>query len=107
MASERDTWEQREDPSAAVRHREEESELASAAVVRAVADLRRCDPTELAPLYDAVDPDSLDRLLARPPPADGHLRISFDYEGARVEAWNDGRLGVRARERPARPETRR
>lgn len=34
------------------------------AVVDAVADVRDCDPIELPPLNDAVDPEALDELFA-------------------------------------------
>jgi hypothetical protein len=34
------------------------------AVVDAVADARDCDPLDLPPLNDAVDPDALDALFA-------------------------------------------
>jgi hypothetical protein len=34
------------------------------AVVDAVADARDCDPMDLPPLNDAVDPDALDDLFA-------------------------------------------
>jgi hypothetical protein len=48
--------------------RPDDSEAVSHAVVEAVASARDTDPLELPPLYDAVDPDALNRL--------------FDYEHA-------------------------
>ena len=51
------------------------------AVVDAVADARDCEPIELPPLNDAVDPDALDDLFADTPSGrpryDGHLTFRY------------------------------
>ena len=50
---------------------------ATEAVVSLVAQEESCDPLELPPLYESVDPEALDRICEV---ADGSsLRISFDY----------------------------
>lgn len=59
----------------------------SEAVVRTVADTKEVSPTELSrPLYEAVDPDALDRLVG--PPTNGSessdVSVAFDYCGFRV-----------------------
>lgn len=46
-----------------------------------IADLERCDELDLPPLYDAVDPDALVRLVD----SAAGVRISFAYDDYRVE----------------------
>lgn len=67
------------------------SDTRSEAVVRAVANARDADPTDLEPLYNAVDPDALDALFT-----DGHAddRIVFRYCGHEVTVYADGRVLV-------------
>lgn len=71
-------------PSSAVGHRERTRPRPSVAVVEAVAEVRGCDPAELRPLYDVVDPDVLDALGAGRRAGDGP-RLAFEYEGVAVE----------------------
>ncbi|MCL9814321.1 HalOD1 output domain-containing protein [Natranaeroarchaeum aerophilus] len=52
------------------------------AVVSLVAETGDRDPLDLPPLYDAVDPEALDRLCART--SDSELRVSFEYAGYTV-----------------------
>lgn len=66
-------------------------------VVRAVAALTDSRPTELEPLYDAVDPDALNRLYRpesgrRGGPDDG--RATFTYGGCRVQVFAAGAVEV-------------
>jgi len=57
------------------------------AVVRAVATVRGVDPIDLrTPLFEAIDPDALDRLFASP--ADD-LSVSFRYHGHDVTLTAD------------------
>lgn len=62
-------------------------------VVAAVAEAKGVDPLELEPLYDAVDPDGLNRLF-RPVvgsvPTD--IRIGFSYADCRVVVHGDGEV---------------
>ena len=68
----------------------------SEAVVDAVATLDGVSPTELAPLYDAVEPDALDALFehadrqGRP----GDQRLCFAYAGYDVTVCGDGTVSV-------------
>lgn len=48
----------------------------SMTVVSAVADSEGTDPTELPPLYRAIDPDVLDSLIE-----DRSVAVSFEYYG--------------------------
>ncbi|MWG34010.1 HalOD1 output domain-containing protein [Halomarina oriensis] len=52
----------------------------SVAVVEAIAREAGVSPLDLPPLYDAIDPDSLDRLL----PQDGTAEMTFRYYGYEV-----------------------
>lgn len=68
------------------------SERLSEAVVRAVADAEGVDPIDLdTPLYEAIDPDALDRLFesqkGRPTG-----RLTFSYRGYDVCVTADGQL---------------
>lgn len=58
----------------------------TSAVVEAVADHAGVCPTDLPPLYEAVDPGALEALLSRP----GPIRVRFSYAGYRVTVLVDG-----------------
>lgn len=72
----------------------------SMTVVTAVAKAAEADPTELPPLYEAVDPDALDKLLGgglgRSGGQDGYL--TFTYAGYSVTVHADGEIVVHAAE---------
>lgn len=57
----------------------------SRAVLLAVADAEGVDPTDLPSLYEATDPDALDRLLSR----DGG-QVRFNYHGYQVTVGQQG-----------------
>jgi hypothetical protein len=72
----------------------------SRAVVEAVAEAEGVDSVELTPpLYEAVDPDALNRLFAATPSA-GRMegRVSFRYNGYEVTVWGDGYVSIASRE---------
>lgn len=48
-------------------------------IVSAVADSEGADPTDIPPLYQVIDPDALDNLLA-----DRSVTVSFEYFGYNV-----------------------
>lgn len=68
----------------------------SEAVVERVAAREGVDPTELGvPLFESIDPDSLDRLVReasseRTPP----IRVEFTYYGYDVTVASDGSVTV-------------
>ena len=64
------------------------------AVVSAVADVEGTDPVELPPLYDAIDPDSLNKLFASG--SESVNRISFDYAGYSIVVEATGTVRVRS-----------
>jgi hypothetical protein len=69
------------------------------AVVEAVAAEAGCEPDELTSLYDAIDPDALERFFevagdgVRP-----DRRVAFTYAGYEVEVTGDRRIEVRRAE---------
>lgn len=68
--------------------RSTEDDPPSIAVIEAVARRKGTDPTELSPLFEAVDPRALDRLV------EGGASVSFDYAGHRVYVTETGEITV-------------
>ena len=65
-------------------------------VVTAVARHLGVDEMELPPLSDVVDPDALDRLIARSAdgPSGGRVRVGFEYCGVEVVVEGDRTVSV-------------
>ncbi|WP_256393348.1 HalOD1 output domain-containing protein [Natronoarchaeum rubrum] len=59
----------------------------STALVRAVADARGVEATELPPLYDVVDADALDSLVR-----EQEVTMTIEYQGFLATIRGDGRL---------------
>jgi len=67
----------------------------STAVVSAVAAHDGVDETDLPPLYDAVDPDALDALLASVQRAGpDKASVTFEYAGHTVVVSDDGTVSI-------------
>lgn len=69
----------------------------STAVIEATADLHRVDPADLEqPLYEVIDPDALDKLVADTAADNGQPSISvqFTYDGCLVNVSSDGSVEV-------------
>lgn len=60
-------------------------------VIQAVADREGVDPTELSPLYDAIDPEALDSLF-KSKDTDG--RVEFHWLGYRIVVYSSGSIRV-------------
>lgn len=75
-------------------------ESPSQAVVQAVARVSGDDPTAVDPLYDVIDPDSLNALFAgnRGFGNDTSGSVTFSYSGYEVVVEANGRGHVRDRE---------
>lgn len=71
-------------------------ERPSVAVVSAVAMVLEVDPMSLRPLYEVVDPEALNDVVA--PDEDGERTVStavrFRYHGCDVAVYGDGRVTV-------------
>ena len=61
-------------------------------VVANVAQVSDTDALELPPLYDAVDPEALETLVATL----GHGEVSFDYAGYSVTVDSSGSVSLDA-----------
>lgn len=61
-------------------------------VIDALATTTGTDPLELDPLYEAVDPEALDKLFQDDSGA--FAVVSFEYEGHSVEVRGDGTISV-------------
>lgn len=73
----------------------------SRTIIEAVAAQEGVDPSELTvPLYDVIDPDSLNSLFTTP--ENGHQRrrgrVSFFYHGYTVTADSQGEIELREAE---------
>ena len=68
----------------------------STAVVETMADVLGRDPTDLAPLFEVVDPQALDRLCARRVPhREGDRTVAFTYLDHEVTVKSLGTIRVR------------
>lgn len=72
-------------------------DCASDAIVRAIATLRDEDEAALEPLYEVVNPDALDALVAHAQRAAdaGTHEFWFTYEGFDVGVRTDGEIRIR------------
>jgi hypothetical protein len=61
-------------------------------IVAAVAQKEGCDPVDLPPLYDNIDPDALDRLGHK-----SNVKISFEYAGYDVSVEGGSETPVTVR----------
>jgi len=73
-------------------------ESASVAVMEALAAIRHCEPTDLEPLYDSVDPDALDRVVES---SSNGVRVTVHIDGFEVVVTGDRRLEITPPSEPA------
>ncbi|QLG49170.1 HalOD1 output domain-containing protein [Natrinema halophilum] len=67
----------------------------SSAVVRAVADVTGRDVTAIQPLYEAIDPDALDRFLTHGKASARPRMLSFRFEHCDVTVDAEGRIDIK------------
>lgn len=67
------------------------------AIVTTIADCEEVAPTDLPPLYDRINTDALDKLIAHrnAERASGETQVSFHYYGYEVTVTDDRRVHVR------------
>jgi len=53
-------------------------------IVSSVATMKGCDETEVASLYETIDPDALNQVIRE------GVRVRFEYEGYEIEVDTDG-----------------
>lgn len=70
----------------------------SLSVVERIATLEETDPIALPPLYDAIDPEALDSLVASSTTGDSRppAEIRFTYCGYDVLVERDGTIAISA-----------
>lgn len=66
-------------------------ERTSCVLIEAIASLRGVEHTELAPLYETIDPEALDSLCSGSN-NENSIQISFRYEGYDVTVDGTGRV---------------
>lgn len=66
----------------------------STAVIERIADASNCDPLELEPLHESIDPDALDRLIRGngTEPHDHIRSVSFLYGKYEVTVRSSGSI---------------
>ncbi|WP_246998112.1 HalOD1 output domain-containing protein [Halosolutus gelatinilyticus] len=77
------------DPTSELSAAPGEDETPSIVVVRAVATLTNTSPIDLDPLYHAIDPDHLDRVVQSADESAVRMEISFRYQGCEVTVTED------------------
>lgn len=76
------------------RYRIDDEAPPSIAVINAVAETQGCDPLELTPIFEVVDPDALDALGKHHRRGGEPIEISFEYEGYLVHVQYSRRSWV-------------
>lgn len=66
----------------------------SMAIVMAMAAIQDVEPTELDPLYEAVDPDRLDSFLDVESDVVDAISLEFTYQGHSIRANSDGTIEI-------------
>lgn len=64
---------------------------ASSAIVAALSLVRRCDSSDMRPLYESIDTDSLDTLIDG---ASSETTVTFDVEGFTVAVQAAGTIEI-------------
>ncbi len=78
-------------------YRRDPEESPAEGVVSVVAAVTGADPTRMEPLYEAIDPDALDRVFdstGGDPGESPGTRVRFRYRGCVVTVHGDGRIVV-------------
>lgn len=79
-----------------IRHDWQSHEPISAAVIRAVAIVTNTSPTDFDPLFEAVDPDALNRLFngaSGDSPSDTSW-VSFQFNDCKVQVYATGAIEI-------------
>lgn len=83
-------------PPLMIEHEFSDTETATVAVIDAVAAVTGTRPTDLPPLYDAIDPEALDGLFESFERRSSEtLRVEFSYHGLTVVVRDGLEVSVR------------
>lgn len=70
-----------------------DSTSVSESIIEAIAEARDVPPTELMPpLYEAIDPDTLDRLVQSV--TEGRMQLTFEYQSYEIQIKNNDIIEV-------------
>lgn len=72
-----------------------ENDSPSLEVIELIANATGREPAALPPLYESVDTDALDALVAESGDLNGDARITFTHAGVEVTIYSDGQLEAR------------
>jgi mevalonate kinase len=78
-------------------HRWDDQESVTNTIVSAVAAVSNEEPTATEPLYEAIDPDALKRLLESLHDSESDGTVQFVYSGYTVTVASDGYVCVQRR----------
>lgn len=74
-----------------------ETESVDAVVVESVAAIQNCEPEELDPIYEAIEPDALDEVITPSADTQSDVELEFVYEGMDVTVEASGDLWLQWR----------
>lgn len=72
------------------KNQSERDEVLLDRIVRTIANEKQCDPLDLSPLYESVDPDALQQVAQ----GDGVTEIAFWFDDYRVRITGAGDVQV-------------
>lgn len=85
-------------------YRDEGRKTPAEAIIDAVSEAAEIDPLELPPLYEFVDPDSLNKLFENENATEGNeIVLGFKIDKWNVFIRNDGRIRVCDSTKPIEP----
>lgn len=81
----------------------EEDEPVSIAVVLAVSSVKECDPTELPPLHEAINPDALAQVFDSGPDSEVGVgtEVTFTYSDYQVTVTDGEYITLQPMHSPA------
>lgn len=82
------------DGTYSIRHDPADDLTVSERIVFSVADIDDADPLEMEPLYDVVDPDTLDDLVSRGHEMEFDSIVTFVFEGHTVTVHASGLVEI-------------
>lgn len=88
-------------PVAVTKYRENTDQTPTELIVSTVGEVAGIDPIELPPLYEFVDPDTIETLLEG---QNGQTLIAFQFDAWNVFVRGDGTIQVCKRGRPTDPK---
>ncbi|WP_317176186.1 HalOD1 output domain-containing protein [Halomontanus rarus] len=73
---------------------EQPHESPTQAILRGISALKGIDETDLDPLYNHIEADSMERLIEHSRDYDSKVSIKFSFEGCVVRVDGEGDIGI-------------